>query len=49
MELVSLQAHASATMLIQGATAINDPMVKAGNEAGLKLIDVAARYFGLKR
>lgn len=49
MELVFRRAHASQMLLIQGVTANNDPAVKEGNEAGLKLIDVAARYFGLKK
>jgi len=49
MELVFRQAHASQMMLIQGVTAIDVPTVKEGTEAGLKLIDVAARDFGLKK
>jgi hypothetical protein len=49
MDLVLQQAHVSDMFLIQGVAAINQPTVKAGNEASLQLIEVAGRYFGLSK
>jgi hypothetical protein len=45
--VLAIKQAGGVTLLLTGAS-IDDPLVKAGQEAALKLIDVAGRYFDTK-
>jgi len=45
--VLAIRQAGGVTLLLTGAS-IDDPLVKAGHEAAMKMIDVAGRYFDTK-